>query len=95
MSKKEEFFKERFKQALDSTYKVISGEFDNLSKKLNYDLIRVGRGILFHITPSNVPINFAFSDQISLIKSLSFHVFISFLDGAFILKSMLFNLGSS
>jgi cobaltochelatase CobT len=35
MSKKEEFFKERFKQALDSTYKVISEEFDNLSKKEN------------------------------------------------------------
>ncbi len=33
MSKKEEFFKERFKQALDSTYKVISEEFDNLGKK--------------------------------------------------------------
>ena len=35
MSKKEEFFKERFKQALDSTYKVISEEFDYLSKKEN------------------------------------------------------------
>ena len=35
MSKKEEFFKERFKQALDSTYKVISEEFDNLTKKEN------------------------------------------------------------
>ena len=35
MSKKEEFFKERFKQALDSTYKVISQEFDNLCKKEN------------------------------------------------------------
>ena len=35
MSKKEEFFKDRFKQALDSTYKVISQEFDNLSKKEN------------------------------------------------------------
>ena len=35
MSKKEEFFKERFKQALDSTYKVISQELDNLSKKEN------------------------------------------------------------
>ena len=35
MSKKEEFFKERFKQALDSTYKVISGEFEDLSKKEN------------------------------------------------------------
>ena len=33
MSKKEEFFKERFKQALDSTYKVISEEFDNIVKK--------------------------------------------------------------
>ena len=33
MSKKEEFFKERFKQALDSTYKVISDELSNLSKK--------------------------------------------------------------
>ena len=35
MSKKEEFFKERFKQVLDSTYKVISEEFDNLNKKKN------------------------------------------------------------
>ena len=35
MSKKEEFFKERFKQALDSTYKVISEEFHNLTKKEN------------------------------------------------------------
>ena len=35
MSKKEEFFKERFKQALDSTYKVISEEIHNLSKKEN------------------------------------------------------------
>ena len=33
MSKKEELFKERFKQALDSTYKVISEEIDNLGKK--------------------------------------------------------------
>ena len=36
MSKKEEFFKERFKQALDSTYKVISEELHNLSKKEKY-----------------------------------------------------------
>ena len=35
MSKKEEFFKERFKQALDSTYKVISEELHNLNKKEN------------------------------------------------------------
>ena len=35
MNKKEEFFKERFKQALDSTYKVISEEIHNLSKKEN------------------------------------------------------------
>ena len=35
MSKKEEFFKERFKQALDSTYKVISEELHNLKKKKN------------------------------------------------------------
>ena len=35
MSKKEEYFKERFKQALDSTYKVISEEFHNLNNKEN------------------------------------------------------------
>ena len=35
MSKKEEFFKERFKQALDSTYKVISEDLYNLNKKEN------------------------------------------------------------
>ncbi len=35
MSKKEEFFKERFKQALDSTYRVISEDFHDLSKKEN------------------------------------------------------------
>ena len=39
MSKKEEFFKERFKQALDSTYKVISEELHNLSKKENPKII--------------------------------------------------------
>ena len=37
MSKKEEFFKERFKQALDSTYKVISEEFLDLNKKKKSD----------------------------------------------------------
>ena len=33
MSKKEEFFKERFRQVLDSTYKVISEEFNSSGKK--------------------------------------------------------------
>ena len=36
MSKKEEFFKERFKQALDSTYNVISEEFDKTARNENY-----------------------------------------------------------
>ena len=35
MSKKEEFFKDRFKQALDSTFKVISEELPDLGKKKN------------------------------------------------------------
>ncbi len=39
MSKKEEFFKERFKQALDSTYKVISEELHNLSKNENQNIV--------------------------------------------------------
>ena len=36
MSKKEEFFKERFKQALDSTYKVLSEQFDKLDKNKSH-----------------------------------------------------------
>ena len=39
MSKKEELFKERFKQALDSTYKVISEELHNLSKNENQNVV--------------------------------------------------------
>ena len=35
MSKKEEFFKERFKIALDSTYKVLSEELDKIGKSKN------------------------------------------------------------
>ena len=35
MSKKEEFLKERFKLALDSTYKVLSEEFDRIGKSKN------------------------------------------------------------
>ena len=42
MSKKEEFFKDRFKQALDSTYKVISEELHNLSKKEKDELLVSG-----------------------------------------------------
>ena len=36
MSKKEEFLKERFKLALDSTYKVLSEDLDKIGKKKNY-----------------------------------------------------------
>ena len=52
MSKKEEFFKERFKQALDSTYKVISEEFDDLSKKENQKHIAVS---YTHLTLPTTP----------------------------------------
>ena len=30
-------------------------------KRYNHDALRLGRGIVFHITPSNVPLNFAYS----------------------------------
>lgn len=33
----------------------------NLKKKSHSDSIRFGRGLLFHIAPSNVPVNFAYS----------------------------------
>ncbi len=33
----------------------------NLKKKYQSDNIRFGRGLLFHIAPSNVPVNFAYS----------------------------------
>ena len=54
MSKKEEFFKERFKQALDSTYKVISEELHNLSI-IKISKTENGReiiGILTHLVDS-------------------------------------------
>lgn len=51
----------KFSDIISFAFWCRKSNISNLSKKLNYDLIRVGRGILFHITPSNVPINFAFS----------------------------------
>ena len=33
----------------------------NLKKKSHSDSIRFGRGLLFHVAPSNVPVNFAYS----------------------------------
>lgn len=33
----------------------------NLKRKYNQDGFRLGRGIVFHIAPSNVPVNFAYS----------------------------------
>ena len=33
----------------------------NLKRKYNQDRFRLGRGIVFHIAPSNVPVNFAYS----------------------------------
>ena len=32
-----------------------------LKKRYNDDLVKLGRGIVFHIAPSNVPVNFAYS----------------------------------
>ena len=55
MSKKEEFFKEKFKQALDSTYKVISEDFDNLSKKENRKHIEDYKISNLYFTPSDKP----------------------------------------
>ena len=51
----------KFSDIISFAFWCRKSNISNLSKKLNYDLIRIGRGILFHITPSNVPINFAFS----------------------------------
>jgi len=33
----------------------------NLEKKYSFDEINLGRGVVFHVAPSNVPVNFAYS----------------------------------
>lgn len=38
-----------------------------IKKKINLNNLRIGRGILFHITPINVPINFAYSFAFGLL----------------------------
>ena len=46
------------------------GAYSNLRalrRKSASSLIRIGRGLAFHITPSNVPVNFAFSRVFSLL----------------------------
>ena len=44
----------------------------NLIKiKKNYDKTRIGRGLAFHISPSNVPMNFAFSLALGLLSGNS------------------------
>lgn len=43
------------------------GNIEKLKEEYKEKLIRLGRGITFHITPSNVPVNFAFSFAFSLL----------------------------
>jgi len=40
----------------------------NLQKKYTEDLLRFGRGMVFHIAPSNVPINFAYSLLVGMLS---------------------------
>lgn len=43
------------------------GNIQKLKEEFNDKNMRLGRGVAFHITPSNVPINFAFSFAFSLL----------------------------
>lgn len=44
------------------------GSIEKLKKEFLDDRIRMGRGLVFHIAPSNVPINFAFSFAFGLLS---------------------------
>ena len=48
----------------DLTYLIFwtrKSKIENLKKKINESIFRIGRGIIFHICPSNVPTNFIYS----------------------------------
>lgn len=40
---------------------------NKIKKTYNNDIFRIGRGLVFHISPSNIPVNFAFSFAFSLL----------------------------
>jgi hypothetical protein len=42
-----------------------------LKKRYNDDLVKLGRGIVFHIAPSNVPVNFAYSLIVGMLSGNS------------------------
>ena len=48
----------------DLTYLMFwtrKSKIENVKKKINENILRIGRGVIFHICPSNVPTNFIYS----------------------------------
>ena len=50
-----------FADIISFAYWIRKSNLERLSRNLNRDNLRIGRGLTLHIAPNNVPINFAFS----------------------------------
>ena len=58
-------------QSLNKTKQSLNKTFQNLKKKFLSNEIRLDLGLIFHITPSNIPTNFAYSLIFGLITGNS------------------------
>ena len=61
-------YAKKFSDVISFAFWCRKSNIQSIKKKLNNNELRIGRGILFHIAPSNVPINFAFSFVFGLLS---------------------------
>ena len=57
----------QYADVISFAYWCRKANIERLKEQFNYGDVRLGVGMVFHVTPSNVPINFAFSYAFSLL----------------------------